>query len=281
MLQPVIRYIERSLVYRAPSTKRGNWHSRWVDKEDVWFHAADGTKIHGWFVPHAKPRHVILYSHGNSEHVGDQVNTVLRLQAMLDATVLVYDYRGYGHSEGKPTESGLISDGLAAQQWLAERTGLLPEDIVLVGRSLGGGVSVAIAAERGARALVLDATFSRMIDAARYNYPWLPVGLFMRDRYDSLARIAQYYGPVFQSHRTTDEVVPVDLARQVVELAPGEMKQFYEMPKGRHDDPLPADYYSALNRFLNRLVATQPSAEHQPLVLAPTGGLTMATQAAS
>ncbi len=276
----MIRYIERSLIYRAPSTKRGNWHSRWVDKEDVWFHAADGTKIHGWFVPHPKARHVILYSHGNSEHVGDQVNTVLRLQAMLDATVLVYDYRGYGYSEGKPTEAGLISDGLAAQQWLAERTGLLPEDIILAGRSLGGGVSVAVAAERGARALVLDATFSRMIDAARYNYPWLPVGLFMRDRYDSLARIEQYYGPVFQSHRTTDEVVPVALARQVVERAPGPIKQFYEMPKGRHYDPLPADYYTSLKRFLHRAGGEQ-SGDRLPLVLAPATSLNMVTQAAS
>lgn len=276
----MIRYIERSLIYRAPSTKRGNWHSRWVDKEDVWFHAADGTKIHGWFVPHAQARHVVLYSHGNSEHVGDQVNTVLRLQAMLDATVLVYDYRGYGHSEGKPTEAGIISDGLAAQQWLAERTGLLPEDIVLVGRSLGGGVSVAIAAERGARALVLDATFSRMIDAARYNYPWLPVGLFMRDRYDSLARIEQYYGPVFQSHRTTDEVVPVELARQLIERAPGPVKQFYEMPKGRHYDPLPADYYTALKRFLHR-AAGEHDGERKPLVLTPGSTLSMPTQVAS
>jgi fermentation-respiration switch protein FrsA (DUF1100 family) len=277
----VIRFIERSLVYPAPSTKRGNWDSRWVEKEDVWIQAADGVRLHGWFVPHAKPRHVILYSHGNSEHVGNQVNTVLRLQATLDATVLVYDYRGYGHSEGKPTEAGLIADGLAAQQWLAERTGLLPENIVLVGRSLGGGVSVAVAAERGARALVLDATFSRMVDAARYNYPWLPVGLFMRDRYDSLARIEQYHGPVFQSHRTTDEVVPVELARQVVERAPGPIKQFYEIPRGRHNEPLPAEYYTVLNRFLNRLSEPAENNERQPLLLASHDPLAYTASAAS
>lgn len=253
-----------------------------MDKEDVWFESSDGVRLHGWFAPHPKPRHVILYSHGNNEHVGHQVNTVLRLQAMLDATVLVYDYRGYGYSEGIPSETGLISDGLAAQQWLAERTGLLPEDLVLVGRSLGGGVSVAVAAERGARALVLDATFSRMIDAACYNYPWLPVKLFMRDRYDSLARIEQYHGPVFQCHRTTDEVVPVELARQVSQRAPGPLKQFFEIPTGRHNDPLPVEYYAALNAFLDRIGQSRTSSiEPQPLVLPDAGVLAVSTPAAS
>lgn len=255
----MIRSIERLLVYPAPSADAGDWDPRWIENEEVWFNSADGTRLHGWFVPHENPKHVILYSHGNSEHVGNQVNTLLRLQSLLDATVFVYDYRGYGRSEGKPTEAGLIADGLAAQQWLSMRTGLSINDIVLMGRSLGGGVSVAVAAERGCKALVLDATFSRMVDAASYNYPWLPVRTMMRDRYDSLARIKDYYGPVFQSHRTTDEVVPVKLARQVTDRAPGELKQFYEIPTGRHNEPLPEAYYEALASFLAEVDRSRPA----------------------
>lgn len=255
----VIRSLERLLVYPAPSANDGDWDPRWIENEEVWFNSADGTRLHGWFVPHEQPKHVILYSHGNSEHVGNQVNTLLRLQSLLDATVFVYDYRGYGKSEGKPTEAGLIADGLAAQQWLSMRAGMSISDIVLMGRSLGGGVSVAVAAERGAKALVLDATFSRMVDAASYNYPWLPVKTMMRDRYDSLSRIEDYYGPVFQSHRTTDEVVPVKLARQVTDRAPGSLKQFYEIPTGRHNEPLPQDYYEALASFLAEVDRQRPA----------------------
>lgn len=249
----VIRAVERRLVYPAPSVSKGDWAPRWIENEDVVFASSGGTQLHGWFVPHPKPKHVILYSHGNSEHVGNQVNQLLRLQSMLDATVFVYDYRGYGRSEGQPTERGLMADGLAAHQWLLNRTGLAADEVVLMGRSLGGGVSVAIAAQRGARALVLDATFPRMVDAASYNYPWLPVKTFMRDRYDSLSRIEQYTGPVFQVHRTTDEVVPVALARQLTERAPAALKQFYEIPRGRHNEPLPPDYYTALDAFLARV----------------------------
>ncbi len=249
----MFRYIERSLVYPAPSVKRGDWEPRWIDKQDVWFNSADGTQLHGWFVPHPDPKHVVLYAHGNNEHVGLAQNAVLRLQSTLAATVLVFDYRGYGLSAGKPTERGLIEDALAAQQWLAERTGLLANDIVLVGRSLGGGVLTAVAAERGARALVVDATFSRMVDAARYNYPWLPVRLFMRDRYDSVARIEQYHGPFFQSHRTIDEVVPIELAKQLFDRCPSHQKQFYEIADRRHNEPPSPDYYSQLASFLARV----------------------------
>jgi fermentation-respiration switch protein FrsA (DUF1100 family) len=263
----VIRFIERSLIYPAPSRKRGDWQPRWLDKEDVWFPSVDGTKLHGWFVPHPEPRHVIVYSHGNGEHVGDQVNVVLRLQATLSASVFVYDYRGYGQSKGRPTEAGLITDGLAAQQCLAERVGMLPQDLVLMGRSLGGGVSIAVAAERGARAVIVEATFSRMIDAARYNYPWLPVRLFMRDRYDSISRLGKYNGPFFQSHGSLDEVVPIQLARRLFDSAPTRQKQFYEIVGARHNEPQPLGYYNALDRFLEQVAEDNPKPLLSPVLL--------------
>lgn len=248
-----IRAVERLLLYPAPSATKGDWSPKWIDNEDVWIESTDGIQLHGWFVPHAEAKQVILYSHGNSEHVGLQVNQLLRLQSMLDATVLVYDYRGYGKSRGLPTEKGLIADGLAAHRWLMDRTGLEAKDILLMGRSLGGGVSAAIAAQRGAKALLVDATFPRMVDAASYNFPWLPVKTLMLDRYDSLARVAQYKGPFFQAHRATDEVVPVALARKLTEHAGGQLKQFYEIPRGRHNEPLPPEYYTALSEFLNQV----------------------------
>src|SRR4029079_5763728 len=103
--------------------------------------------------PEAK--RLIVYSHGNGEHVADQANLVLRLQSQLSATVFVYDYRGYGRSRGKPTERGCVADGMAAQRWLADREGVNTEDIVLMGRSIGGSVSVAAAGEERAARLVV------------------------------------------------------------------------------------------------------------------------------
>ena len=249
----LIKLIERSLVYPRPPRERGDWRPEWLRPQNVWFRSADNTKLHGWYVPNPEAQRLIVYSHGNGEHVADQANLIFRLQSHLPATVFVYDYRGYGRSRGKPIERGCVADGMAAQRWLAEREGVNPEDIMLMGRSIGGGVSVAMAAEQGARALVLEATFSRMTDAAANQYPWLPVRLFMRNRYNSIRRIQKYTGPMFQSHGTADEVVPIKLARKLFDSSPSQTKQFYEINYARHNDTPPPAYYAALSAFLDRV----------------------------
>jgi uncharacterized protein len=249
----LIRLIERSLVYPRPSRERGNWRPRWLRPQNVWFRSADNTKLHGWYVPNPEAHRLIVYAHGNGEHVADQAGVVSRLQQQLRATVFVYDYRGYGRSRGNPTERGCVADGIAAQRWLAEREGVGTEDIILMGRSLGGGVSIASAAEHGARALVLEATFTRMTDAAAVRFPWLPVRLVMRNRYNSVRRIQKYTGPTFQSHGTADEVVPLAMARSLFDSSPSRMKQFYEINFARHNDTPPPAYYAALADFLDRV----------------------------
>ncbi len=247
--------LERSLIYPAPSINRGNWDTSWVDKQDVYFESQDPrtqktVRLHGWYCPHPEPKNIVLYAHGQSEHVANLVNVVVRLQETLDATVFVFDYRGYGKSEGMPSEVGCIADGLAAQQWLAERTGTLPEEIVIVGRSLGGAVAVAMAAERGARALVLENTFSRLTDVAAYKFPWLPVRRFMRDRYDSMERIAGYHGPLLQMHGTRDRVAPAKFARELFAACPSDFKRFYTVRGGRHFEPAPLPFYGHMAQFL-------------------------------
>lgn len=249
----LIRMIERSLVYPRPSRERGDWRPKWLRPQNVWFRSGDNTKLHGWYCPNPEAKRLVVYSHGNQEHVADQASLVVRLQTHLEATVFIYDYRGYGRSRGKPAERGCVADGMAAQRWLAEREGVSVEDIVMAGRSLGGGVAVAAAAEQGARALVLEATFSRMTDAAAHQYPWLPVRLVMRNRYNSVRRIQKYTGPTFQSHGTGDDVVPIEMARKLFEASPSRMKQFYDINFARHNDTPPPAYYAALSAFLDRV----------------------------
>ena len=118
---------------------------------------------------------------------------------------------------------------------------------------LGGAVSVAVAAERGARALVLESTFSRLTDVAAYRYPWLPVKQFMSDRYDSIQRIDQYTGPLLQLHGTRDRVAPAKFGRDLFKACPSNMKRFYTARGGRHYDPTPLAFYSRLNRFLHEV----------------------------
>jgi fermentation-respiration switch protein FrsA (DUF1100 family) len=251
----LIKMIERSLVYPIPSRERGDWRPRWLRPQNVWFRSLDDTKLHGWYVPLADAKRLVVYCHGNGEHVADQANLVFRLQSHLAATIFVFDYRGYGRSRGKPAERGCIADGIAAQRWLAEREGVETADVTVIGRSIGGGVAVAMAAEQGARALVLENTFSKMTDAAAALYPWLPVRLVMKNRYNSLRRIKDFHGPLFQCHGTADEIVPFKLGKRLHEAAPSRVKQFYEVANGGHNDTPPPAYYAALRQFLDNVDA--------------------------
>jgi pimeloyl-ACP methyl ester carboxylesterase len=240
-------------VYPVPPRARGEWRPKWLRPQNVWFRSADGTKIHGWYVPNTDARRLIVFCHGNGQHVADQANLIFRIQSRLQATVFAFDYRGYGRSRGKPYEGGCIADGMAAQQWLARRERVRPEDIIVMGRSLGGAIAVAMAAEQGARALVLENTFSSLSDTCRLLCPYFPIQWFMRNRYNSLKRIKRYTGPVFQSHGTTDGVVPIQLGHKLFDMIPSSMKQFYEISGHGHLDTQPPGYYVTLDQFLARV----------------------------
>ncbi len=245
-----VTFLETWLVYPAPPRTDGDWNPEQYDFQDVWFDSADGTRLHGWLFEHPQPKNVLLYFHGNGEHVAYNADLMNFLRDELQATVFIFDYRGYGKSEGKPYEAGIVADGKSAHRWLAEQAGLPTGEVVLMGRSLGGGVAVASAAELGAKALVLQNTFARMVDTAADLYPWLPVRLVMRNRYDSLAHIANYKGPVFQSHGTSDETIPYEQAKRLFTAAPSERKRWFELPGAMHNSAYPREYYQQLRQFL-------------------------------
>jgi fermentation-respiration switch protein FrsA (DUF1100 family) len=257
-------FLERWLVYPAPPADAGDWNPSWLDFEDVNFQSADGTKLHGWFVPHAHPKRAILYCHGNGEHIAFNAELAANLRDTLQASVFLFDYRGYGRSEGRPDEAGCIADALAAQHWLAKRVGLQPNKIVVMGRSLGGAVAVALAAEEGAQALVVENTFPTMPDVAAIHYPWLPVRWIMKNQYDSLSRIKKYHGPLIQGHGARDTFVPMHLARQLFDAAPTTNKEWVEFADCDHNSQCPPDYYDALTSFLDRITAPTAQKSSDP-----------------
>jgi fermentation-respiration switch protein FrsA (DUF1100 family) len=244
-------FLERWLVYPAPPRTAGDWKASWLPHEDVWFQSADGTKLNGWFVPHENPKRAVLYCHGNGEHISFNAELAAQLRDSLQASVFLFDYRGYGKSEGRPSESGCIADGHAAQNWLANRMGIKPSEVVLMGRSLGGAVAVALASEVGAQALIVETSFSTMPDVAAALYPWLPVRWAMDNRYDSLSRIKKYSGPYIQSHGTGDSLVPIAMARTLFDVAPSANKKWLEFADLGHNDVWPESYYGELAAFLD------------------------------
>jgi fermentation-respiration switch protein FrsA (DUF1100 family) len=242
---------ENSLIYFPSVYPEGDWNPGGLAFEDAWFTAADGTKLHGWYLPCANPRAIVLFAHGNAGNLSHR-RDFLELLSGLNVAVLIFDYRGYGRSAGSPTEAGILQDARAARRWLAERAGAGEAEVVLFGESLGGAVMVDLAAKEGARGLVLLGTFTSLADVAAFHYPWLPVKLLMRSRLDSRTKIGGYHGPLLQVHGDADTIVPPRLAQALFDAA-NEPKRLVLVPGADHNDPPTAQLRQALDEFLDEI----------------------------
>ncbi len=243
---------ENSLIFFPSRYPDGDWQPRGLSFEDAWFNAADGMRLHGWYVAHEHPRAVILFFHGNAGNITHREDVVRTLHDRFGSSVMIFDYRGYGRSEGSPNEAGILADGRAARAWLAKRAEIPEQQIVLMGESLGGAVAVDLAAADGARGLVLENTFSSLPDVAAAHFPWLPVHMLMRTRLDSAAKIGNYHGPLLQAHGDRDQIVPYASGQRLFAAA-NEPKQFVTIPGGDHNDPRTPQFYQALDEFFKTL----------------------------
>ncbi|MGO8690635.1 MAG: alpha/beta hydrolase [Thermoguttaceae bacterium] len=245
----VMCFLEDSFIFVPSGPAEGDWHPPGLVFEEARFQAADGRRLHGWYLPHQGPHAAILFLHGNGGNITHRAEALRMLHDRVGASVLIFDYRGYGRSEGRPSQQGVLADARAARKWLAAREGRRENQLVLLGESLGGAVAVDLAAADGAQALVLESTFTSAPDVAAHHYPWLPVHWLMRTRLDSLSKIAAYHGPLLESHGRPDTIIPFALGRRLFEAA-NEPKQFFTIPDRDHNDPRPDEYYDALAKFL-------------------------------
>ncbi len=248
----LLRMFEDALIFFPARYPAGDWQPGDLRFEDAWFQSADGTRLHGWYVPGENAAAVVLFAHGNAGNLSHRIDLLRHFQRQTQATIMIFDYRGYGRSEGRPNEQGVLADTRAARTWLAKRASLSESQIVLLGESLGGALMVDLAAQDGARGLILENTFSSLPDVAAYHYPWLPVRLLMRTRLDSVSKIGRYHGPLLMCHGDADTIVPVDLARRLFARA-NEPKSLVLVPGGDHNDPPSREFLDALDDFLMRL----------------------------
>ena len=245
--------LEDWLVYMPQRYPAGNWDTSDLAVEDVFLNSADGTRIHGWYVPCEDAIASVLFLHGNGGNITDWLPQLYYLHHKTQVNVLAIDYRGFGKSNGFPSEAGVLQDARAGRRWLAERQQIDEADIVLMGRSLGGGIAIQLAVELNPRALILERTFTSLPDAAFAQYPILPTKLLMRNRFNSLSAIRRYPGPLLQSHGTDDRIVPYDQGVAVFDAAPGTAKEFISVNGGTHHSPQPNGYFQHLRDFLQPL----------------------------
>ncbi len=231
-----------------------------ADATELRLTTADDERVHAlWWAPQAG-RPVLLYFHGNAGHVFDWALVRGEL-APLDVGLLLLDYRGYGKSTGQPTEEGLYADGEAALAWLAAR-GHGPQDVVLLGKSLGGGVATEMARRHPAKGLVLESTFTSIPAVARHLFPILPVGTLLPDRFASGEKMSAIHSPVFVIHGSRDSLIPPSEGRALFEAA-GPRKDLWIVPNADHNDVswvAGAEYGRRLREWLDAVTedATSP-----------------------
>jgi fermentation-respiration switch protein FrsA (DUF1100 family) len=230
----------------------GNWRPAESAFEDCWFTAEDGVRLHAWYLPHRDSRAALLHIHGNAGNLSHRAGIASLLHQRCGASVMIFDYRGYGRSEGTPTILGLLRDARAARAHLADHERVEEKKVVLLGESLGGAIAVDLAATDGARGLILESTFSSLRDVAGVHYPELLVSVLVADKLNSAARIADYHGPLLQVHGDADQTIPLESGRRLFAAA-SEPKSLHVLPRHDHNDPLPEAYYQALERFLRDL----------------------------
>ncbi len=201
--------------------------------EEVVFPSRDGVRLAGWYIPHENARFTLLFCHGNGGNIMHLLDS-LTLFHDLGLNCFLFDYRGYGSSAGRPTETGTYLDVQAAWDWLVQEKRLPPEQIILFGRSLGGSIAAHLAGQVSAAALVVESAFTSYPDIGARFYPYLPVRLFARFRYDTLAYLKSVRCPVLLIHSRDDELVPFEFGARLFEEAP-EPKQFVEI-RGSHND---------------------------------------------
>jgi hypothetical protein len=246
--------VERRFIYYPSRTLAADPKSVGLDFRDVAFTAADGVRLHGWLISGRAPV-TLLYSHGNGGNIGDRVTIARLLVRELGVGMFMYDYRGYGRSEGVPSEAGLVRDALAARAALL-REGVAPEHLVYFGRSLGAAVTVDLALAHPPRGVVLESPFASVRAMANAVLPG--AGYVFGTRWDTLAKIPRLRAPLLVLHGDADDVVPFAQGRAVFEAAP-EPKTFFTIRDGRHYDMEAAwsEYWAAWRAFLARLQRQQ------------------------
>jgi len=249
----MLLWLETKLMFPGPKYPVGDW-SPDLPIEDVYFETSDGVKLNGWLLEHPEPRGYVIFSHGNGANLGYLPNMMQLYRDQFQVTIFAYDYRGYGRSEGKPTGDGVILDGRAAHAWFTNRVEQPANEIIPVGRSLGGAIAVDLAVLHQSKALVVQRSFNNIPDVAASHYPIIPVRRLMRTRLNSAERIAEYHGPLLQSHGDADQVVPIRFGRKLHEACPSEDKRFHLTPDGGHNTPTTDEYWSELGQFFERVL---------------------------
>ena len=251
--------VDRSFIYFPSREIEATPGDVGLDFEDVRFKASDGVTLHGWFVA-GEGDATLVWFHGNGGNIGHRVGNIRELVERLQISIFIFDYRGYGRSEGSTYEEGSYLDAESAITYVRSRGDVDPEKTIYFGRSLGCAVAAEMAIKYPPRALICESGFTSVRAMTKSVYPFLPgLQLLVTTKYDTLSKIAWVDVPVMILHGDRDEIVPFSMSRELFDAAKGP-KRFYTIEGAGHNDTYYVggpDYFEALREFVDEVIGEQ------------------------
>lgn len=219
--------------------------------DDVYIEIDKGERINGWYFPVNDSARTVLFCHGNAGNISHRLETV-EMFTKLGVNVFLFDYRGYGLSDGFPTEENVYADAEVAYHWLCGEKSVAPERIIIFGRSLGGAVAIELASRVPCAGLIVESSFTSAIEMGRRMFPYLPIGFLIRYRFDSVSKINRLDCPILVVHSPEDDLIPFEMGRRLYDNA-GQPKCFIPITGGHNDRVYMQNesYLAGLREFIN------------------------------
>ena len=251
----LIPLFENKFIFKPSKYPKGNWQYNLISLgiRDCTFITSDGVKLNAWFLPVRNARSTVLICHGNGGNLS-YFYSYLNQLAQLRVNTFVFDYRGYGKSEGEPTEAGVYLDVIATYQFLIRQPEVDSTKIIVQGISLGSAIAVELATRISCRALILESAPTSVEDVAKSRF--LPIYLFIKSKFDSITKIKTLKLPILFIHGTDDHLVPISYGRKLFASA-SEPKWFYEVPNAGHNDLHEVGgkaYLQKLDEFISEVI---------------------------
>jgi len=245
-------YYQKHMVFFPTKNLSCDPDSIRLDFETIILNTKDGERLHGWYLPKEGATHAMLFLHGNAGNISGRLST-LQLFQSLGLNILIFDYRGYGQSTGTVSEKGTYLDAEAAWKFLTEQKKFSSKQIIVHGRSLGGGVASWVAEKYAPLGLILESTFTSITNIGKETYPFLPVRLLSNIHYNTLKRLKHITSPVLILHSRSDEVIPFSHAEKLYKSAK-EPKFFKEIQYDHGNGFLFSKaYIPSIREFLEQL----------------------------
>ena len=243
-------FYQRNLLYH-PNENNYSGDKISVDIKKVKIQTSDNIELLGWYhEKNLKDYKTLVYFHGNAGSLENRIHKLNHFEDM-NINFLIIAWRGFSGNSGKPTEQGLYEDGKSAINWLLNK-GVEEQNIVIYGESLGTGVATHLSQYRNFAGIILETPFTSMIDAAKAFYPYIPVSLLLKDRFDNKNKIKNINSPLLVMHGEVDQIVPFSMGQKIYEIA-NKPKYSYFTKHDNHMMEYDKNLINTLNSFLKSL----------------------------